>query len=36
MSDDHHDHNEDESVNVKVAIFFIVVLAAITVIALIN
>jgi len=35
MSDNHHDHHEDNSVNVKVAIFFIVVLAAITVIALI-
>lgn len=35
MSDNHHDHQEDHSVNVKVAIFFIAVLAAITVIALI-
>ncbi len=35
MSDPHHDHHEDHSVNVKVAIFFIAVLAAIVVIALI-
>lgn len=36
MSDVHHDHQEDNSVNVKVAYFFIAVVAAITVIALIN
>lgn len=36
MSDTHHDHNEDNSVNVKVAIFFVAVIAMITLIGLIN
>ncbi|MFT5702015.1 MAG: hypothetical protein ACI8ZB_004920 [Desulforhopalus sp.] len=36
MSDVHHEHDEDNSVNVKIAIFFIAVLAVITFIALIN
>jgi len=37
MSDAHHDHNEeDHSVNVKVAIFFVVVIAVITFIGFIN
>jgi len=37
MSDTHHDHHhEDNSVNVKIALFFVAVLAAITLIGLIN
>lgn len=37
MSDAHHDHHEeDNSVNVKVAIFFVAVIAVITFIGLIN
>jgi hypothetical protein len=32
----HHDHHEDNSVNVKVALFFCGVLAAIIFIAIIN
>ena len=36
MSDSHHEHQEDNSVNVKVAIFFVVVIAVITFIGLIN
>jgi len=36
MSADHHDHHEDNSINVKVALFFVAVLAAIIVIGLIN
>ncbi len=36
MSDSHHEHAEDNSVNVKIALFFIAVIAAITIIALIN
>ncbi len=37
MSDSHnHDHPEDNSVNVKIALFFAVVLVAITFIAWIN
>lgn len=39
MSDAHHDHDhhhEDNSVNVKIALFFVAVIAAITFIALIN
>lgn len=39
MSDshnEHHEHHEDHSVNVKVAIFFAAVLAAIIFIGLIN
>lgn len=36
-SDDHgHQHHEDHSVNIKVAIFFIAVLAAITLIGVIG
>ncbi len=37
MSDAHqHDHHEDNSVNVKVALFFVAVLLAITFIGWIN
>jgi hypothetical protein len=36
MSDSHDDHPEDNSVNVKIALFFVAVLAAITFIAWIN
>jgi len=36
MSDSHHEHHEDHSVNVKIAIFFVVVVAVITFIGLIN
>jgi hypothetical protein len=36
MSDAHHEHQEDNSVNVKIAIFFVVVIAVITFIGLIN
>lgn len=36
MSDNHHDHHEDNSVNVKVAIFFVAVIAALFFIGLIN
>lgn len=36
MSDLHQEHNEDHDVNVKIAIFFVVVLAVITFIGLIN
>lgn len=37
MSDSHHhDHHEDNSVNVKIALFFVAVLAAITVIGWLN
>jgi hypothetical protein len=39
MSDAHHDHDhhhEDNSVNVKIALFFVAVIAAITLIGLIN
>lgn len=36
MSDHHHDHHEDNSVNVKVAIFFVAVIAVIVFIGLIN
>jgi len=39
MSDAHNDHghhHEDNSINVKIALFFVVVLAAITFIGLIN
>jgi hypothetical protein len=36
MSDAHHEHQEDNSVNVKIALFFVVVIAVITFIALIN
>ncbi len=35
--DAHHDHHhEDHNVNIKVALFFLAVIAAITVIGLIN
>ncbi len=36
MSDSHHEHNEDNSVNVKIALFFVAVIAAITFIGWIN
>lgn len=36
MSDAHHDHHEDNSVNVKVAIFFVAVIALITLIGIFN
>ena len=36
MSDSHHEHHEDNSVNVKIAIFFVVVLAVITFIGFLN
>lgn len=36
MSDAHHDHPEDNAVNVKVAIFFVVVLVVITIIGVMN
>lgn len=36
MSDVHHEHQEDHSVNVKIAIFFVAVIAVITFIGLIN
>jgi hypothetical protein len=36
MSDHHHDHHEDNSVNVKVAVFFVAVIAVIVFIGLIN
>ncbi len=34
--DTHHEHHEDHSVNIKVAVFFIAVLAMVTFIALIG
>lgn len=36
MSDIHHDHHEDNGVNVKVALFLAVVIAEIIFLALIN
>jgi hypothetical protein len=36
MSDHHHDHQEDNSVNVKVAVFFAAVIVAIFFIGWIN
>ncbi len=36
MSDTHHDHTEDNGVNVKVALFFVAVIVAIIFIAIIN
>ena len=36
MSDAHHEHQEDHSVNVKIALFLVVVIAVITFIGLIN
>jgi hypothetical protein len=36
MSDSHQDHHEDNSVNVKIALFFVAVIAAITFIGWIN
>lgn len=36
MTDSHHDHHEDNSVNVKIALFFVAVIAALVFIAWIN
>ena len=36
MSDAHHDHHEDNEVNVKVAFFFVAVIAEIIFLAFIN
>jgi hypothetical protein len=36
MSEGHHDHQEDNSVNVKVALFFVVVLVVIVIIGVCN
>lgn len=36
MSDSHHDHHEDNSVNVKIALFFVAVIAALVFIGWIN
>ena len=36
MSDSHHEHHEDNSVNVKVAWFFVAVIVAIAFISWIN
>jgi len=36
MSDTHNDHHEDNSVNVKVALFFVAVIVVIAIIALVN
>ena len=36
MSDHHNHHHEDESVNVRVALFFVAVLAAIFFLGVIN
>ncbi len=36
MSDSHHEHQEDNSVNVKIALFFVAVVAALTFISWIN
>lgn len=36
MSDSHHDHHEDNSVNVKIAVFFVAVIAALVFIGWIN
>ena len=36
MSDNHHDHQEDNSVNVKVALFFIAVITVIVIIGIFN
>ena len=36
MSDSHHEHHEDNSVNVKIAMFFVVVLSVITFIGFLN
>jgi len=36
MSDTHHDHHEDNAVNVKVALFFVAVIAEIIFLGIIN
>jgi len=36
MSDNQHDHQEDNSVNVKVALFFVAVLVVIAIIGVCN
>jgi hypothetical protein len=36
MSNAHHEHHEDNSVNVKIALFFVAVLVALTFIGWIN
>ena len=36
MSDSHHEHHEDHSVDVKIAVFFAAVIAVITFIGWIN
>jgi len=36
MSDNHHDHPEDNEVNVKVALFFVAVIGVIIFLGLIN
>ncbi len=36
MSDTHHDHHEDNDVNVKVALFFVAVIVAIVFFGIIN
>ena len=36
MSDAHHDHHEDNGVNVKVALFFVALIAEIIFLAIIN
>ena len=36
MSDNHHDHLEDNEVNVKVALFFVAVIGVIIFLGLIN
>ncbi len=36
MSDMHHEHEEDNSINVKVAIFFVAVIAVIFFLGVIN
>ncbi len=36
MSDAHHDHPEDNAVNVKVAIFFVAVIVVIALIGVMN
>ncbi len=36
MSDMHHEHEEDNSINVKVAIFFVAVIALIFFLGVIN
>jgi len=36
MSDDHHDYQEDNAVNVKVALFFVAVIGVIIFLGIIN